>query len=278
MKSCVAFIRFMRRHLLIILFLPSVMMAQTTFSPVGARCIGIGNVSSIVADETSLFNNIGALAYAKHGAFIASRESSALPGANRGAAGAIFRTHDLGLGIGVLRFGDALYNEQTALAGISHQIQRTAVGIRFNLVQYDAINFPTRTTWSIDFGFLTKLTSQLSIGASICNGNRAHITASELLPVRFTAGVGFHPATSITVALEAAKELSFPVSVRLGFEYSHRSTAFLRSGIQLNPASISVGTGFRKHRLQLDAGIRYGSMIGYTAVTTLCWQLASSKS
>ncbi len=278
MKAYVAFIRLMRSLLVIILFVPCLTMAQSTFSPLGARSLAMGSVSSIVADETSLYNNIGALAFAMHGAILASRESAALPGANRGAAGAVFRKHDIGLGMGVHRFGDVTYNEQTILAGISHRIHRTSLGIRINLIQYNAINFPVRTAWSIDFGFLTKLTSQLSIGASICNSNRAHITAQELLPVRFSAGIGFHPASSYTIALETAKELGYPVCVRLGFEYAHRSTAFLRTGIQLNPASISLGSGFKRNRLQLDAGIRYGSMIGYTAVTTVCWRLDMHKS
>lgn len=278
MKAFVAFIRLMRSLLVIILFVPYLILAQSTFSPLGARSIAMAGVSSILADENSLYNNIGALAFATHGAILASRESAALPGANRGAAGAVFRKRDLGLGMGVLRFGDVTYHEQTILAGISHRIQRTALGIRINLIQYNAINFPVRTAWSIDFGFLTKLTSQVSIGASICNSNRAHITTQELLPVRFSAGISFHPTSSYTIALETVKELDYPVSVRMGFEYAHRSTAFLRTGIQLNPASISLGSGFKRSRLQLDVGIRYGSMIGYTAVTTVCWQLVMPKS
>ena len=236
----------------------------------------MGGVSAVIADETSLFNNIGALAFSTQGAILASQERSALPGANQSSAGMIARKKVLGLGIGVLRFGDAAYHEQTVLAGVSHRIQRTSLGIRINLVQYEAINFPVRTGWSVDLGFLTRLTPQISLGASITNSNRALISKQELLPVRFTAAVGFNPAPSYTLAIEVAKELSYPIAFRLGFEYSLRSMVFLRSGIQLSPAAMSAGTGFRRKRLKVDAGIRYGSIIGYTAQTTIGWQITAS--
>lgn len=276
MRSRVAFIRGMRLLLLTILYIPALAMAQSTFSPLGARCMAMGSISSVMADESSLFNNIGGLAYTNHGAFVASQERTSLPGANRSCAGVVIRKKDLGLGMGAVRFGDATYNEQTLIAGVGHQIHRTSLGLRINLIEYQAVNFPVRTGWSVDLGFLSRLTAQLTFGASITNSNRAQITSRELLPVRFIAGVGFHPTSSYTLAIEAAKELDYPVAIRLGFEYSFRSTVFVRSGVQLNPAVISFGTGFRKKRLKLDAGIRYGSMTGYTAQTTVGWDLTKS--
>ncbi|HQQ98948.1 MAG TPA: hypothetical protein PLX35_16870 [Cyclobacteriaceae bacterium] len=267
----------MRFLLIIILSIPALLKAQSTFSPLGARSMAIGSISTIIADGSSLFNNIGGLAHASYGTFVASQERTSLPGANRSCAGMILRKKDLGLGMGAIRFGDATYNEQTLIAGVGHQIHHTSLGLRVNLVEYQAINFPVRTGWSVDLGFFTRLTTHLTMGAYFTNSNRALITTKELLPVRFIAGIGFHPNASYTLALEAAKELNYPVAIRLGFEYSLRSIVFLRSGVQLNPAVVSFGTGFRKKRLQLDAAVRYGSMTGYTAQTTVGWRVTKSR-
>jgi hypothetical protein len=263
------------RWIIFLFTLPASLQAQSSLVSVGARSAAMGNITTVIADEWALFNNIGALSSASNSAAFATQERSALPGATRSGAGLSIRRKELGLGIGFLRFGDAAYNEQQVIAGVSHRIQHTSLGIRVNLVQYRPADFPVRTAVSFDLGFLTQLTKQVSIGAYAVNSNRAQITDQELLPVRFNVGIGFHPASSHTLAIEAEKDLNYPVTVRLGFEYSFRSMVFFRCGVHLNPAGVSLGTGFRKKLLQVDASIRYGTMIGYTLQTTLGWRLSS---
>lgn len=137
---------------------------QSTSTLMGARATGMGYASSTMADEWSLFNNIGGLGKVnQRNVAFAYEASPALPGANRMAASLLSPTKIGSWGLGVFRFGDEVYSEHVASFGFGNQIGNTSLGAKVNYIQYRAEGFGMSTAFSLDFGGITQLTKQISV-------------------------------------------------------------------------------------------------------------------
>ncbi|MFM9840649.1 MAG: hypothetical protein ACKVOQ_20445, partial [Cyclobacteriaceae bacterium] len=142
--------------------------AQSVSTLIGARQAGMGYASSTSADEWSLFNNVGGIGKIKQQSVGFAYEAvPSLIGANRMAAVWNAPTKWFNTSLGAFRFGDAIYSEQVLSAGIGNQFGITSLGAKVNYIQYRAEGFGTHSAVSVDFGGITKLTKQLSIGAYI---------------------------------------------------------------------------------------------------------------
>ncbi len=92
----------------------------------GARAMGMGSASATLADEWSLFNNIGGLGKInQRSANFAYEAHPALTGANRTTALIISPSKIGTLGLGVFHFGDDVYSEHMLSFGIGSSIGNT---------------------------------------------------------------------------------------------------------------------------------------------------------
>jgi hypothetical protein len=240
--------------------------AQSVSTLMGARATGMGFASSGLTDEWGLFNNIGSIgSQEKTSVAVAYEMRTQLKNANRMAF--VFNSPiRWGVGsIGVFRFGDDLYNEQVISAGFGNKFGIASLGIKANYIQYHADGFGIHSTVSIDFGGITELTDQLSIGAYITNLNQARINSdnsSERIPTRLTAGLTFKPKENILITSELDKDLDYALTWRTGFEYSFKQKFFFRSGVNIKPQSGFFGLGAKRKNLQADYGIQFNALTG----------------
>ncbi len=230
----------------------------------GARATALGYASSGLADEWSLFNNPGGLAkITQTNAAFAYEVNAQLKGANR--MGAIFNmpTKWGVASAGLFRFGDDLYNEQALSIGFGNQFGIASLGMKVNLVQYNAEGFGVTTAISFDFGGIAELTEKLSIGAYITNLTQSRMgDEDERLPTRLTAGLLYKLEKNILVTTELAKELDYIATWRTGLEYSFHQKVFFRTGFNLNPNTACFGLGIRKKKLRLDYAVRFNPLTG----------------
>jgi hypothetical protein len=241
--------------------------AQSVSTLIGARQAGMGYASSNTADEWSLFNNVGGLGKMNQKSVAFAYEViPTLIGANRMAA--VFNTNLKwgGLSMGAFRFGDDLYSEQLLSIGFGNQFGITSLGMKINYIQYHAESFGTHSTLSIDFGGITQLTKQLSIGASITNLTQSSLQTKEdeRLPTRLIVGFGFKLNEKIFINTEIEKDLDYKPTWRTGLEYSIYKSILLRTGYNLNPNAAFFGLGYQKGKLKIDYGVRINTLVGST--------------
>jgi hypothetical protein len=232
----------------------------------GARAAGMGFASSGLTDEWGIFNNVGSIASQENASAAMAYEIRAqLQNANRMAFAFNTPMRWGTASLGVFRFGDDLYNEQIISAGVGNKFGIASLGIKANYIQYHADGLGTHSTFSFDFGGITQLTDQLSIGAYITNVNQARLTAdynSERLPTRLTAGLTFKPTSALLITSELDKDLDYDLTWRTGLEYSFKQKFFFRSGVNLKPQSGFFGLGAKRKNIQADYAVQFNALTG----------------
>jgi len=256
----------MKNRFFVFIFLSAKLLnAQSTSTLIGARAAGLGYTSSTFDDEWSIFNNIGGLGKIKQAsANFAYEARPGLTGANRLAASYLSPTKIGTLGVGIFRFGDDVYSEHLISFGYGNTIGNTSLGVKANYIQYRAENFGTHNALSLDFGGITKITEQISIGAYITNLTQSKLigTDGERLPTKLVAGIGFKPTDKVFLATEIEKDLDYQSTWKTGLEYNFYKKIFFRTGLNLNPNAAFFGLGLHKKNLKVDYAIRYGQLIG----------------
>ncbi len=256
----------MREYFLVLFILfAKITNAQSTSTLMGGRAAGMGFASATMTDEWSLFNNIGGLGKVKEfNASFGYEAKPALVGADRMAVSISAPTKVGSFGLGIFRFGDDIYNEHIASLGFGNQIGNTALGIKLNYVQYRAEGLGVSTAMSVDFGGITQITSQISIGAYITNLTQSKLQSinGEYLPTKLVAGLGFRPSEKVFVATEIGKDIDYNAAWRTGIEYTLYKKVFFRTGFNLNPNAAYFGLGVQKKKLKFDYAIRLGQRIG----------------
>jgi hypothetical protein len=257
----------------------SSLFGQSSSTLMGARATGLGSASSTLADEWSLFNNIGGLGKINEAsANFAFEIRPALTGANRMAASVIAPMKMGTIGLGIYKFGDDVYSEQLVSFGFGSSIGNTSLGAKINYIQYRAESFGITTATSLDFGGITQITPQISVGAYITNLTQSKLigTDGERLPTKLVAGLGFRPSTKIFITTEIEKDLDYQIIMRSGMEYAIYNKVFFRTGFNVNPNAAYFGLGAQKRNIKMDYGIKFSQLIG-TAHQVSAVYLLSSK-
>ncbi len=239
--------------------------AQSASTLMGARAAGLGYTTTVVEDEWALFNNVAGLARVDQlSTSFAYEVRPALIGANRMAASISAPSKVGTLAVGIFRFGDDVYSEHQVSVGIGNQIGNTSLGVKMNYSQYRVESFGNTSALSFDFGGITRITSQLSIGAYITNLTQSKLIGNDgqQLPTKLVVGIGFKPSDKIFIATELEKDIDYQVTWKSGLEYSIYKKIFFRTGFNLNPNAAYFGLGAQKKNLKFDYALRFNQLTG----------------
>ncbi len=252
--------------------------AQSASTILGARANGIGNGSSCLKDEWSIFNNVGGLAQVKESTVgVTCDARPQLKGSNR--MGLVYANPlKFGVvGIGLFHFGDQLYNEQIASLAFGNTFGITSLGAKVSCIQYSAEGFGIKRVASVTVGALTQLTPQLCIGVYAVNITQPKISDSEneRLPALFIGGVGFTPSEKILITSEIEKNLLYKPKWKTGLEYQAHKKIFFRAGFNVNPDAIFLGLGFHPKKFKLDYAYSYQPNAGGNHQASVSYKFAS---
>ncbi len=249
--------------------------AEAVSQSIGARAIGMGNTASCLSDVWALHNNIAGLAEIEQPIVAASyhsipnfrhfdRMSAVFAQTIAGGAGAV----------GVLRFGDDLYNEHFVSLGYSNTFGLASIGFKANYLQYRAKGRPTRGAITFSFGGIATLTPHFLFGAHITNLNQPvlNVVTGERVPTRLTAGVAFRPSENLIVSLEIDKDIHHSPATHAGFEYRASPSAAIRTGFNFQPQCGFAGVGLSLGRLQVDYAVQIDYAFGLSHYATTAWQ------
>jgi hypothetical protein len=238
------------------------LQAQTRYYA-GATAAGFGNASVTVADEWSVFNNIGTLAsYNKTALAVGFDNRFSVVGLNTLTAGfsaPLSFVQNAGvIGASVLRFGDHIFNEQMIGLGYSHKIQGVSLGVKANYVQTAIEGLGTRGTFTFEFGGAAQLTKNLFMGMHIYNFTQAKLTANEesRIPSVMKAGLSYRPSGDrLMLNAEIEKEGDREARAKFGVAYEFTPGLTVRTGVSTAPFRGCFGFGWRFKNMGFDYAI-----------------------
>jgi len=256
---------------------PGLLISQTTTPILGSRTQGIGNIGSLADDVWSVFNNPAGLGY-MHRPVLASTMRIMAGGAafNQVAfASAVPVTKELGaIGVGFYKLGDNIYSEQVFSIAAGHQLGNTSLGVRINALQFNAEGFGSSTSVSFSFGGITKITEHFSLGACIQHLNQPYFTEArdERIPVVMSVCGTLSPSQKTKVFAELEKDVRYPLTWKVGFEYNPLEKMTFRSGLNLYPDNYFLGIGLEQRHMIIDYAMQYGSALSMVHQMTLSYQ------
>jgi hypothetical protein len=257
---------------------PYILGAQSSSTLMGARACGMGYSSACSADEWSLFNNVAGLAEVKLPTVTFRYDAHpSFKNFNRTAAVFAFPFTFGVSGIGVYRFGDALYNEQIVSGSFASTFGIASLGASIHYIQYNTEGFGRKDAVSISAGGLATITPIISVGAYITNINQPVLSKDndERLPTVLTLGVSFKTTDNLNIATEIRKDLDYDAQWKLGLEYKISSKFIFRTGVNINPNAGFAGFGFRSKKLIIDYAYAHTLTIGGRHQATVGYQFKS---
>ncbi len=281
-------INFLRILCIVIWFngaLSGILLAQSAGrNEAGAAAQGLGYAAVTVGDEQAIFNNIGALCETKNTAgWVFYGNQFGLLNLPTLAAGFVKPNSRNGaLGVGVWRFGDAVYNEHRLALGYSHKIQNVSLGVQANYLQVVGAGSGQRYALVLEFGGVAELSSKLRLGMHIYNLNQAKIALflDERLPTVMKAGISYRPTDKLMFNAEVEKDADNPAYVKAGLAYKMLTDrVVLRMGLRSQPFSSFWGMGLRYKKLGVDYAFGYFNQpLGQSHGITLIYNLQKKTS
>lgn len=237
----------------------------------GARSNGMGYAASGLSDSWALFGNIGGLAgVTSAGAAVSYSVQPSFRSFDRVAAVFALPLKVGVAGVGLFRFGDALYSEQVARVGFASKVGIASIGAQAGYVQYRAEGFGSRGVITLGLGGISQLSQQLSVGVSITNLNQPVISdaTQERVPTILTAGLALRPSPAVLIVTELEKDLDYDPTWRTGMEYIAHKKFMARTGFTLGPQAAFLGFGFKGTVLTIDYAIQFQQTTGVSHQTT----------
>ena len=240
------------------------------FNASGGRALGMAASSILLNDEYGIFNNPGATE-ATNLAFIAAYNTQYLDlGLNDARIGLVIPFDKLTTGVGVLYFGDELFNQIRASALIADEFGFAKVGLRANYHQFYIQNYGYKSSLTLDIGGLFSLSEQLSLAMVLQNITRAKFITetSTQLSSLMQLGLSYHPIEKFRIDAQADKSIEQPLVFRLGLEYIATDLISLRTGFSTTSLA-ALGMGFSWQAIKLDIAGQYQQHLGYSGIISL---------
>ena len=236
----------------------------------------MGGASLTLADEYSLFNNIGALGRLEyHSIFAGYQNRYGVTELQTIAGGAVYN-HKLGnAGVGYYKFGDDLFSEQRLHLAIGNRLQMVSLGLGIAVIQYHIESVGTKQAMAIEFGGLAEIAPQLFFGAHVFNVTQAELNPEldEPLPTVMKAGCSYRPSDELTLSIEVEKDPDFDEVTKAGIEYMIIKDVFLRTGISTQPFTAAFGVGFHPKKMKFDYSFSDDSELGNVHEIAVAYQL-----
>jgi len=252
--------------LLILTLLHSVTTnAQLSFTEFGARSKGLGNSNTALADDWSLFNNVGGISGAKDGVVLFGYQIIPnLEGFNVVAAGVNQPFKFGNIGMSVLKFGDELYSEQALSIAYGNKIGFVRLGFRANYNQLRIDEIGSTGAVSFDIGGIVEMLPKVTFGAFISNITMSKLDNAEgsELPVVMKLGMVYHPNEDLALYLDLYKDILHKPVYKVGLEYLVADRLFLRTGVNTEPFASYFGGGILLNRFKIDYAVSNNDFLG----------------
>jgi hypothetical protein len=249
-----------------------------SFTFIGARANGLAYASSSLADEWAIFNNPAGTAFTKENRVAVAYDAT--PGFsfwNRSAAVTMLPFKGGGVNIGIIRAGDAVFNEQMFAASYANKFGIASLGVSLQYIQYNAEGIGRKGAPTFTAGSITELTPWLKIGACIMNVTQPDITEEEKIPTVLLFGISLKASEKVFVFMEVEKNIEEDPLLKASVEYRFNEKFSLRTGFHPEPVAGFFGFGFRRKKLQVDYAFSYYPQLGTRHQTGFSYIIRTQK-
>lgn len=249
---------------------------------IGAPNEALGNATSTTSNLWSIWANPGGISGQKlHSFAISYRAVQNIQGLNITSFAAVLPLKKGVLGLGVSRFGDALFNQQQINLSYGNKFGITDLGIKLAYHQYHFEGFGSKGVPVISFGGITSITSKFFIGAFIENINQGKISdfQDERLPTIMQAGISYRPLKIISINLDIQKDIEFNASILFGVSYTIINNLIVKSGFNSSPATQFFGLDFIPNNLNgiLSYAISNQQILGFSHQVSLQYHFKTKR-
>lgn len=248
-------------------------ISLNTFSqgwiPQGARSSALANSSVTLVDLFAYHHNPGALGQLESGGAAVHYETRFLLRELQTQSFVLAQP----LKTGVMSLGGQFYGYETFRTnriGLGYSLllaDNFSAGVQVNYMSLRLDpQYGVKHTVSGEFGMLTAVGEDITLGASVVNLGRNRL--SEFQDDRFSTilrlGMSYKIMEDLLLLTEIEQEVTYSTRLRTGAEYSFKDVFFLRIGAQTAPVELSFGFGGKFGRTQLDLGSQYNQVLGWT--------------
>jgi hypothetical protein len=249
-------------------------LAYTTygqdFSATGGRALGMAGSSILLTDEYGIFNNPGATK-ANNLTFLAAYNTQYLNlGLNDARIALVMPLNKLTTAVGVLYFGDELFNQMRVSALIADEFGFAKAALKVNYHQFYVQNYGYRSALTLDIGGVFTLSEQLSLAMVFQNITRSKLIAETGTPLSslMQMGLSYQPIKKFRIDAQLDKTIEQPLLFRLGLEYVATDLISLRTGF--SPTSVAaLGIGLNWKTITIDVAGQYHQQLGYSGTISL---------
>jgi hypothetical protein len=259
------------------LFAVNFSKAQETY-PESVRASALAGSSASLDGSWALFGNQAGLATVEKSALGGSFQNRFLvKELSSGSGFFVFPVQSSVFAVSVYQFGKSIFrHEKIGLAYARKLNPRLRFGLQFNYHRlFIAEENKSADTYGLELGFQYRLSDRLVLGFHSRNPYKISLktlSGEFSYPSVYTLGGYYRLSDSFGWTTELAKDLSHPLILKSGFEYSIREQLFLRTGISGKPYQLTAGLGFAANRLKIDMAVAYNQYLGNSPSVSFQYQ------
>lgn len=260
-----------------ILFAVSFSVAQETY-PESVRASALAGSYASLDGYWAIFGNQAGLAAVEKSALGGSFQNRFLvKELSSGSGFFVLPVQSSVFAVSVYQFGKTSFrHEKFGLAYARKLSPRLRFGLQFNYHRlFMAEENKSAGTYGLELGFQYLLNDRLTMGFHSRNPYKISIkTLSDELryPSIYSLGAYYRLSESFGWITELGKDLTKPLLLKSGFEYSIREQLFLRTGISGKPYQLTAGLGFAANRLKIDIAVAYNQYLGNSPSVSFQYQ------
>lgn len=252
-----------------------------TFSQTGllghapARVLAMGGAGvALRGQEAVLLNPAGLVPNTARGALATAESRFGLAELSAYSFGAVLPSSSGTWGLSLQHFGGNTYREQILGLAYGRQLSPTLqLGLQLGYGILNLSEYGQRGQIQAAVGVQAELLPALTLAALVRNPVRQEWLPEEYSAAVLSLGLGYQPNTQFLLLADVAKDINYPVSVRVGFEYHPVSALWVRGGISTGPESWSLGLGVPLLEVfQLDVAARYHPYLGFSPTLTFAFR------
>lgn len=255
--------------------------AQSSIAPAaGARGMGMGHTGVVFTDVHSALSNQAGLGMLERPAALVFGEQRFLLAELRSLGAAYAMPVSGGaFALSAQYFGMKEYNEQRIGLAYGRQIfPGTSIGAQINVFTTRIPDYGNTLTLNAEIGLQTQILPKLRLGLHVANPVQTATREGDRLPTLLRTGLSYESSDKLLAVFELEKDIDFPMRAKAGFEYRPHAQVFLRFGAATQPASATLGAGYKlPGGLAFDFAAAWHSYLGITPAFGLTYSKPTQK-
>jgi len=258
--------------LLLVCHISGLRAGEPLFVPHGADAMGMAFAVTTTPWHWNCFHNQALLtAVPSSGLSFALENRFMMPALSSKAVSAVFAMKPAPLGLVATHYGNAdYYRIFTGLGSAVKITEAVALGVQVDYISEHGIGeYRDVSHVTFEAGFTCLLSPALTAGVHLFNP----LAPLNSLPSSIDVGLNWKQSEGLLLTLTGSKVSNEPLSVQCGISWDVMQKLTLRTGYMSSPSAFAFGIGFRRGRLQADAGFLLNGVTGVTSSVSVTWTI-----